>query len=172
MPDVWVSPGQWGSGPVLVFFFAGMGLLVLSRTERSDVTWVFLGAYAALLFGRAWWLGDPMSIPVRQMQNGAVLLFAFFMISDPRTIPDHRIGRIAFALVVAVVGGGFNFNWIDPATNGLFFALTMACACVPIINRKWSAASFVWSHSAKAPKSLSNVRSTGSPLPLSKGHPS
>ena len=170
LPDVWVSPGQWGSGPVLVFFFAGLGLLVLSRTARSDVTWAFLIAYALFLFGRALWLGDPWSIPLRQLQNGAVLLFAFFMISDPRTVPDHRIGRIAFAVIVAGLGVGLNFNVIDPATNGLFFALTACCLFVPLMNRWWKAPQFVWSQTtaSKPPSHALPIAQPAHPLP--KGH--
>ena len=41
----------------------------------------------ALVFGRSLWLGEPMSIPLHRLQNGALLLFTFFMISDPRTTP-------------------------------------------------------------------------------------
>ena len=49
---------------------------------------------ALLLFGRAYWLGDPLAIPVHQLQNGALLVFAFFMISDPKTTPDTGFGRV------------------------------------------------------------------------------
>jgi len=54
---------------------------------RSDVSCAFIVSYAALLFGRAYWLGDPWSIPLKQLQSGALLLFTFFMISDPKTTP-------------------------------------------------------------------------------------
>ena len=53
-------------------------------------------SYAAILFGRAYWLGDPLAIPLKQLQSGALLLFTFFMISDPKTTPDSRAGRILF----------------------------------------------------------------------------
>lgn len=39
---------------------------------------------------------------LQQASNGAVLLFAFFMISDPMTTPQWRSGGIAYALLVAV----------------------------------------------------------------------
>ena len=42
-----------------------------------------------LLLARAFWLGDPLAIPLHQMQSGSLLIFAFFMISDPRTTPDR-----------------------------------------------------------------------------------
>src|SRR5499427_1817793 len=99
--DVWISPGQWGSAiwfAVLLSFFA---ILVLHAARRSDVAIFFLGSHVALLFARAWWLGDPLAIPIHQLQSGSLLIFSFFMISDPRTSPDSRLGRFIFAASVA-----------------------------------------------------------------------
>ena len=56
---------------------------MVRRAERSDVTWTFLAVYAGGLFARALWLGDPLTLPLHRLANGAFLLFAFFMISDP-----------------------------------------------------------------------------------------
>ena len=43
--------------------------------------------WVLLVGGRSWWLGEPMAIPLHRLQSGALLLFAFFMISDPRRRP-------------------------------------------------------------------------------------
>src|SRR6185503_6392427 len=82
--QVWVSPGQWGSVAFFGFLMGCVGGLVVYRAERADVTLTFLGFYLAILFGRSLWLGEPMAIPLHRLQNGALLLFAFFMISDPK----------------------------------------------------------------------------------------
>ena len=81
----WISPAQWGSRALAAFCFASIAGLVLSRAKRADIALAFLAAYAAILFGRAFYLGDPLAIPLKQMQSGALLLFAFFMITDPKT---------------------------------------------------------------------------------------
>ena len=94
--------GPMGKRGVLWFLMVCLGGLVVMRAARSDVTLAFLGAYLALVFGRSLWLGEPMAIPLHRLQNGALLLFAFFMISDPRTTPDSRLGRILFATLVAL----------------------------------------------------------------------
>ena len=47
------------------------GGLVVHRALRSDVTFAFLAAYAGLLLVRALWLGDPLAIPLHQLQSGA-----------------------------------------------------------------------------------------------------
>ena len=83
----------------LLAFFA---ILVLGAARRSDIAIFFLGSHAALLLARAVWLGDPLAIPLHQLQSGSLLIFAFFMISDPRTSPDSRLGRFIFAASVAL----------------------------------------------------------------------
>ena len=95
--QVWVSPGQWGNVAFFAFLMACLGGLVVNRAARSDVTLAFLAFYLALVFGRALWLGEPMAIPLHRLESGALLLFTFFMISDPKTTPDSRAGRILFA---------------------------------------------------------------------------
>jgi Na+-transporting NADH:ubiquinone oxidoreductase subunit NqrB len=88
--QVWVSPAQWGSRLYFAFLISCAGGIVIYRAARSDVSYAFLISYAAILFGRAFWLGDPWAIPLKQLQSGALLLFTFYMISDPKTTPDSR----------------------------------------------------------------------------------
>jgi Na+-transporting NADH:ubiquinone oxidoreductase subunit NqrB len=150
--NVWLSPGQWGSGVLVLFVFSIAGVLVLSRCARSDVSFAFLGFYAAIVFGRAFYLGDPWQIPWRQMQSGALLLFAFFMISDPKTTPQTRSGRIVFAFVIAAVGCVLQFNWINPIRNGVFYALPIASLCLPLINRLRPGQIYQWNQPSAKPK--------------------
>ena len=138
----WVSPGQWGSAALAAFAVACAGLLVVRRAERSDVTWAFLGFYGALLFGRALWLGDPLAIPLHQLSNGAFLIFAFFMISDPRTTPDSRAGRVLFALLVALGAGFVHFVLFQP--NGLIWSLAALSPLVPAIDRLLPGRRYAW----------------------------
>lgn len=140
--SVWVSTGQWGSTLFLVFLLGCGGGLVLYRTARSDITVMFLLVYSALLLGRAWWLGDPQTIPLHYLQNGALLIFAFFMISDPRTIPDSRAGRIAFACWVASLAAYIQFGMYQP--NALIWALLCSSPLVPIIDKLSSGQRYHW----------------------------
>lgn len=130
--EVWVSPGQWGSAAYLAFLVACLGGLVIYRTARSDVTIAFLFFYIVILFGRSLWLGDPLTIPLHQLESGALLLFSFFMISDPKTIPDSRAGRILFAFLVAS-GAAFVYFWLY-RTNGVFWSLAFFALFVPVID--------------------------------------
>lgn len=47
----------------------------IHRAMRSDVSYAFILSYEAILFGRSFWLGDPIAIPLKELQSGAPLLF-------------------------------------------------------------------------------------------------
>lgn len=140
--NTWVSPGQWGNTAFMGFLIACIGGLVVNRAERSDVTYAFMIFYFSLIFGRAIWLGDPLVIPFHQIQNGALLIFTFFMISDPKTTPDTRIGRILFALIVSLVAYYFQFFLFN--TNALFYALASSSLTVPIIDMFIKGKKYEW----------------------------
>lgn len=140
--QVWVSPGQWGSTAVFAFLLASAGGLVVNRAARADVTWAFLAAHAALLVGRTLWLGDPLDIPLHRLANGALVLFAFFMISDPRTTPDSRAGRILFAIVVAA--GAYVVQYRLFQTNPLLWSLAICSLAVPLIDRLLPGRRYDW----------------------------
>ena len=139
---VWVSPGQWGSTAVFAFFLAAAGGLVVNRAARADVTWTFLAAHAALTVGRALWLGDPLAVPLHRLASGALVLFAFFMISDPRTTPDSRAGRILFAVLVAVGAYVVQFRLFQ--TNPLLWSLAACSLAVPLIDRLLPGRRYDW----------------------------
>jgi Na+-transporting NADH:ubiquinone oxidoreductase subunit NqrB len=143
---VWISPGQWGSAvwfATLVSFFA---ILVLHAARRSDIAIFFLASHAALLFIRAGWLGDPIAIPLHQLQSGSLLIFSFFMISDPRTTPDSRLGRFIFALSVALFAHYLAFFMqMRPA---LYVALIALSPLTLPIDRLLPAGRFTWSRPA------------------------
>lgn len=140
--QVWVSPGQWGSAAFFAFLMACCGGLVVYRAARSDVTYAFLGFHVALRLGRAWWLGDPLSIPLHQLQNGALVLFAFFMISDPKTTPDTRLGRIMFAGLVALGAWYVQFVWYWG--NALLWALASVTLTVPLLDWLLPGRRYAW----------------------------
>jgi Na+-transporting NADH:ubiquinone oxidoreductase subunit NqrB len=142
---VWVSPGQWGAAATLAFLIACAGGLVVNRASRSDVTYAFIAFYAALLFGRSLYLLEPVAIPLHRLQSGALLLFAFFMISDPKTTPTSRMGRMLFALLVACVAWFIQFRLF--ITNGLLWSLALCSPTVPLINGVLPGSTYTWAAS-------------------------
>lgn len=129
---VWVSPGQWGSAIWLVFGLSCLAILVLGKAGRADTALFFLGSWCFLTFARAFWLGDPLTIPLHNLQSGALLIFAFFMISDPMTTPDHRFGRFIFAFVVAAIGYVLQYEF--QVREAIFYALFIVSLATPLID--------------------------------------
>jgi len=144
--QVWVSSGQWGSAAIGAFMLACLGFLVLTRAKRAETTIAFLLIYASLLLVRALWLGDPLAIPQHQLQNGALLIFAFFMISDPKTTPNTATGRVLFALIVATIAFTIQFIYYEP--NGPILALIISAPAVPAIDWFLRGHSYRWNRPA------------------------
>lgn len=140
---VWVSPAQWGHHLALAFGVAGFGSLVVHRSARSDVTLAFLAAWTAVLFGRAWLVGQAWVAPLHQLESGSLALFAFHMISDPRTTPDSRAGRVVFACLVAAGAGIVQFVLFR--TNGLLWSLAAGSFAVPLLDRWLPGRGYEWS---------------------------
>jgi enediyne biosynthesis protein E5 len=148
VPDhVWISPGQWGTSVWFAALVSFLAFMVLNAARRGDVALFFLASHGALLVARAVWLGDPLTIPLHQLQSGSLLIFAFFMISDPRTTPDSRLGRFLFALAVALLAHRLAFFWqMRPA---LYVALIALSPLTLLIDRILPAERFSWTRPAQ-----------------------
>jgi enediyne biosynthesis protein E5 len=145
--EVWISPGQWGTALWFAALVSFLAILVLQAARRADIALFFLGGHAAFLLARAAWLGDPWTIPLHQMQSGSLLIFAFFMISDPRTSPDSRVGRLAFAVAVAALGHWLAFFMqMRPA---LYIALIALSPLTILLDRIMPAKRFTWTAPAQ-----------------------
>lgn len=140
--QAWVSPAQWGSVAFFGFLMLCVGGLVVHRAARADVVLAFLGCYLALLFGRSYWLGEPVAIPLHRLQSGSLLLFAFFMISDPKTTPDSRAGRVLFGTLVACVAWWVQFRLFH--TNGLLWSLAACSLLVPLLDLLLPGKRYAW----------------------------
>ncbi len=163
--EAWVSPGQWGQAPLLAGYALALAALVLSSAKRLDIALGFLGTFAAILVVRALWLGDPMTIPLHQLSSGALLVFAFFMITDPRSTPDSRAGRIVFAMAVAGLAAWF---MIGPNVRGApLMALAALALLTPILDRILPANRFQW-NSKEGPQD--ETQDTGQRLRARSGY--
>ena len=66
-----------------------------------------------------------------------VMIFLFFMITDPKTVPAGRVGRVVFGLLVAAA----SMLLMAPQTNefgtkvGLLAGLVVICAARPLLDR-------------------------------------
>lgn len=116
----WTSTSEWGSPLWLAVLIAGLGALTCWRASRLDAPLVYLAVYAALIVGRALYLGDPMAIPALRLSHGALILFAFFMISDPKTTPESLPQRALFVAAAAAIAYVLQFHFF--ISDGVFYA--------------------------------------------------
>lgn len=142
LPGGWLSPGQWGQQLALAGWFLMLGGCVAQRARRLDIGIVFLIAWLTIVAVRVLWLGQTWAVWLHQFSSGSLLLFCFFMISDPMTTPRHRGARIGYAIGVAVIAAAWQYWLYKP--NGPVVALFLASFVVPIANRIWPAPSFSW----------------------------
>ncbi|WP_392533700.1 RnfABCDGE type electron transport complex subunit D [Nostoc sp. C117] len=140
--DAWVSPGQWGEEWWYGLLFAGTGGMILQRIGRWDTTAAFLGTYSLLEAIRNVWLGWTWDVYWHRLMSGSLMLFALFMITDPRSIPNSRIGRVIWAMCIA--GLTFilrNYFFISTA---VFWALFILAPLSILIDFLWLAPKFSW----------------------------
>lgn len=138
----WISPGQWGNAAWIIVLMTSLAAVVLHNAKRLDSAFCFLTSLAALLMVRALWLGDPLSLPLHNVQNGAVLVFAFFMLSDPMTTPNHPQGRALHAFSVALIA--FTLQTQFFISGAPLYALAIAAPFVALIDRGMPAPKFQW----------------------------
>jgi len=119
-----------------------LAILVLSAARRADIAVFFFLSHAALLFARATWLGDPLAIPIHQLQSGSLLIFTFFMISDPA----HRAGlhRRTFAVRLLVAAAAHYMAFFMRMRPALYFALILLSPLTQTMDRLIPAKRFTW----------------------------
>ena len=143
--DAWISPGQWGSSVLLWFFVGAAGLMMILKVGRLDTSGVFIVTFGVLLFARqVLYLGWEPSVWLHQMSNGTLLLFTFFMITDPMTTPNDKHARIVWSIVLAV--GLFvasNFFYIQTAAIWLLVAIS---PFTPLFDKLFAAPKYEWSN--------------------------
>ena len=146
------EPLDFWWGPMLSWVALGLaiivlnGLVILWRVGLLSVAMGFWVAFAAGLAVisvadhamTARWHFGPItgwSFWSVLVTSPEVLLFMFFMITDPKTVPRGRVARVAFAVCVGLLGALL----IAPqktefgAKVGLLSALTIACAARPLL---------------------------------------
>jgi hypothetical protein len=146
MPHAWLSPGQWGQETLVAMWMLALGATITGRIKRWDVSLTFLSAWLGLLVARLVWLDYAPSLAIdmwlHQALNGATILFAFFMISDPMTTPQHRGARMAYAVCVATTAFVWQYYLFKP--QGLIVALFAWSFTVPIWNMAFKEKRFNW----------------------------
>jgi Na+-transporting NADH:ubiquinone oxidoreductase subunit NqrB len=140
--QAWVSPGQWGELGWSVLLFVGAGGIVLRRVGRWDTSLIFLSAYAGLWLIRDAWLGWSWDVLQHRLMNGSLVLFALFMITDPKSIPDSRWSRMLWASGVA--GMTFFLQTGYYLQSALFWGLFCLAPLTVLLDAMTRSPRFTW----------------------------
>jgi hypothetical protein len=131
--NTWIDYGYWGRANVMTLLPLLLAPLVLRDLKVFQTSFIFLILYIFAFGMRHYWLGDPWNIFYHQISNASLFIFAFFMISDPKTSPQSLMGQVIFCSLVVVltlIWEGFLYK-----RNGLFLFLTLLCFFNPIFNK-------------------------------------
>lgn len=145
--DFWWAPLEGGMLLAYAVILVG-GVLITRRLDllAAAVTfWVALAASVGLLAASghcmvARWAFAPVcgfDFWRVIVTSPEVLIFLFFMLTDPKTVPPGRVGRLVFALLLAVLIAVL----MAPQTNefgtkvALLGSLVIMCAGRPLLER-------------------------------------
>lgn len=141
--DAWISPGQWGSSFILVSFFGAAALMVLLKVGRIDSSLAFLLTFIALEYGRTiLYLGWEHDVLLHKLTNGSLLLFTFFMITDPVTTPNAKKARVLWSVGLAIVSFCLT-SWFYIHTAPLWALFFISPATV-LLDKKFIHKPFKW----------------------------
>jgi Na+-translocating ferredoxin:NAD+ oxidoreductase RnfD subunit len=145
--DFWWAPLDIWMIAAYVVIIAG-GLLITRRLQLlalAGTFWIALAVGVGVLAASGhcmvanWAFAPVCGVDFWRVivTSPEVLIFLFFMITDPKTIPAGRVGRVAFGLLVAVA----STLLMAPQTNefgtkvGLLAGLVVVCAGRPLLDR-------------------------------------
>jgi len=95
-------------------------------THRLPLIAAWLGGFVAQAALRSLVFDTPLTAGLMPMTGVAFILYTFYMVTDPATTPSARRDQIGFGISVAAVYGVLMALHV---VFGIFFALTIVCAC-------------------------------------------
>lgn len=149
----WISPGQWGSDHAWLMLIGIMGWIVASKALRIELTAGFLAGFIGGLFVRMiLWQDWPLDALTHVFTSGSLLLFSFFMITDPASTPTDKKMRVIWAMLVGLLAFYLQaFHWVNGAPIWSLFLLSLL---TPVINNSkgmldWLKSIRIWSNSSE-----------------------
>lgn len=139
----WISPGQWGSDGLWLFVVGILGFLVVTKANRMELAISFLVGYGgAQIIRMYFYQGWPADALTHLFTNGALLLFTFFMITDPASTPTQKTVRIIWALAVGLLAFYLQaYKWVNGSP---IWALFMLSPLTPLLDYFFKGEKFQW----------------------------
>ncbi|MCM3399719.1 RnfABCDGE type electron transport complex subunit D [Oceanobacillus profundus] len=129
------TPKQWSNGYLVMAIIILLGFFATYMANRLDVVLAFLGGFTVFAFVRHYLFGAPLYAALGPLLGAGLQLFAFFMITDPKSTPTTRKSRIYFALIVALIDAILRISRIPHAQ---FYALFITSLLFTVPYRIWA----------------------------------
>jgi Na+-transporting NADH:ubiquinone oxidoreductase subunit NqrB len=143
--NAWVSPGQWGTDWWFFSLFLCAGGIISNKVGRWETSITFLVTYGGLEALRSFYLGGSWDVWQHQLESGSLLLFAFFMITDPRSIPNAYASRLIWSVAIALIT--FILRDYFYLSTAMFWALFITSPLTILLDLICSASRFNWNKS-------------------------
>ena len=131
--NAWLLPSQWGFSATILFMVATLGIIVITKVQKLDVCFAFLLTFLGLLYYRqVIYLHWSVDVFWQSMSTGSLLLFSFFMISDPKTAPNHKYARVLWGIAIGATAYYFTiYQFVQAAPIKV---LVLLAPLVPLFN--------------------------------------
>jgi Na+-transporting NADH:ubiquinone oxidoreductase subunit NqrB len=157
--EAWVSPGQWGNGAMTIFLIAAAAMLVTIKVRQLGTGLAFIGTLFVMEYIRTvYHLGWGTDVLFHKFANGSLLLFTFFMITDPVSTPRHPKARLVWAAAVAILTFYLSTWYFMHAAP--IYALFAISPLTPLINKLFPHQVFQWTNQTniKTSKTLNHEK--------------
>lgn len=125
---VTIVPGRWGGSAYGIAAIFALGWLVAWKARRAGVAGAYMGAFAAGVLVRHALSGANMLTLAAPMTGAGFQLFAFYMITDPKTSPASLRGQLAFGAMVGALDSVLRQYQIN---NAPFLSLFILASAMP-----------------------------------------
>ncbi len=128
-----ITPGQWGDTAILVIIaLAALGVFVTGSVRRYDVALMFVCGFVGAWAGASYLNYRSIYQIPHMTLTIPFVLFMFYMITDPLTIPTNAIMRWYYGLFVGMLG--VYLHIVHGLVPGFIYALFFLSPIVPIMN--------------------------------------
>lgn len=121
-----------------------LGTFVASSVKKLDMPIFFFAEYSFSILVFSYlniFSGDILLYLV----SLPITLFAFFNLTDPKPIPNTRLGRFVFVTIL-VLTSNIIYIFAREFTPSFFFALPIACLFSPVIDKYFKGEKFIWNN--------------------------
>jgi enediyne biosynthesis protein E5 len=98
------APLQWGFLWALLFIIATAGTYMVYKVKRFSTIVSFLSVFFLAGIVRMVIWDKTFTAIFNELMWGGLLIFTFFMITDPKTSPKSVKGQILFGVLIAILG--------------------------------------------------------------------